>query len=56
MAKQSSHARFKGCCWMCGRPKTKVGNAWGNTPFREMRKLGVKRRYRKSLTHWDDEA
>jgi len=44
----SSHKRWRGCCPQCKPEKHKSSSDTLRTPFRELRKLGIKRRYNRN--------
>lgn len=56
MTKQSPHKRWKGHCLMCASGSGKVRSATpvDKIPFRELRKIGVKRRYSRNKIYGDE--
>lgn len=56
MAKSSSHRRWKGHCLMCasGNGKFKRDGDARRTPFRELKKIGVKRRFNRNAIYEGD--
>lgn len=56
MTKQSPHKRWKGCCLMCASNGGKIRGAKtvDKVPFRELRKIGVKRRYNRNKAYGDE--
>jgi len=53
MTKQSPHTSWKGCP-VCRPNKHKLAGDTERTPFRELRKLGIKRRYRRNKAYSDE--
>jgi hypothetical protein len=53
MTKQSPHTRWKGCP-LCSPNKHRGNGDTERTPFRVLKKLGVKRRYSRNKAYGED--
>lgn len=53
MTKQSPHTRWKGCP-LCSPSKHRGNGDAERTPFKELKKLGIKRWYSRNKAYGDD--